>query len=244
MEIRNRKLLYHQTKLDNLESIVTNGLLSRAFLRENNMAFQDVADAQILEGRHGLNLENYVPFHFHWDTTFDFVVRRDHPNDKFIYLCLQREKARALEAKILPAHPLSNVNAENNANAQAENNANAQAENNANAQAQNNGNAPMRIFDYDQGIEAIEWDVMEKDRRDVREEEYNRWKQIRMAECLIKNKVDINDILKIYTKSEEDADTVKSILTRHNRGWRYKDEQNQVDDDEHYIYIEVKPRLF
>ena len=214
MEIRNRKLLYHQTKLDNLESIVTNGLLSRAFLRENNMAFQDVANAQILEGRHGLNLENYVPFHFHWKTTFDFVVRRDHPNDKFIYLCMQREKAKELEAKILPAHPLCHLD--------------------------------VQLYSYDEGIEAIEWDVMEKDLKDVieSEEEYNRWKQIRMAECLIKNKVDINDILKIYTKSEEDADTVKSILTGHNRGWRYKDEQNQVDNDEHYIYIEVKPRLF
>ena len=214
MEIRNRKLLYHQTKLDNLESIVTNGLLSRAFLRENNMAFQDVANAQILEGRHGLNLENYVPFHFHWKTTSDFVVRRDHPNDKFIYLCMQREKAKELEAKILPAHPLCHLD--------------------------------VQLYSYDEGIEAIEWDVMEKDLKDVieSEEEYNRWKQIRMAECLIKNKVDINDILKIYTKSEEDADTVKSILTGHNRGWRYKDEQNQVDNDEHYIYIEVKSGLF
>ena len=215
MEIRNRKLLYHQTKLDNLESIVTNGLLSRAALREKNMAFQDVADAQILAGRHEYNLDEYVPFHFTYNTKFDYKVRANEPNAKFIYLCMQREKAKELEAKILPAHPLCHLD--------------------------------VQLYSYDEGIEAIEWDVMEKDRKDVIESEYKRWKQIRMAECLIKNRVDINDMLIIFTKSVEDADTVKKILDEHKIKCKNENEQPEQPEQpnyEHTIYIKVNPGLF
>lgn len=50
--IRDQKLLYHLTSLENLGSILRNGLKPRAQLRE----FEDVADAEILRKRRGLGL--------------------------------------------------------------------------------------------------------------------------------------------------------------------------------------------
>jgi hypothetical protein len=41
---RNGKLLYHLTRLYNLDSILENGLLSRKTVKDNNMRFSDVAD--------------------------------------------------------------------------------------------------------------------------------------------------------------------------------------------------------
>ncbi|GAA0248754.1 DUF4433 domain-containing protein [Pseudomonas rhodesiae] len=49
-DIKEQKLLYHLTSLDNLSSIFQNGLKPRAQLR----AFEDVADAEILKKRQGL----------------------------------------------------------------------------------------------------------------------------------------------------------------------------------------------
>nr|WP_051514417.1 DarT ssDNA thymidine ADP-ribosyltransferase family protein [Nitrincola nitratireducens] len=59
---QNGKLLYHLTALDNLESILQNGLQSRAALQENK--FEDVADSEILKSRQQHGLDQFVPFHF------------------------------------------------------------------------------------------------------------------------------------------------------------------------------------
>ena len=63
--IKDGYLLYHQTKLKNLESIIKNGLLSRAIITSQNLNFEDVADPEIIEGRIENGLDVYVPFHFH-----------------------------------------------------------------------------------------------------------------------------------------------------------------------------------
>ena len=49
--IKDGRLLYHQTELKNLQSILETGLLSRAMLTSQNLPFRDVADPQIIEGR-------------------------------------------------------------------------------------------------------------------------------------------------------------------------------------------------
>ncbi len=58
--IREQKLLYHLTSIENLSSIFHNGLRPRAQLD----TLADVADAQILSKRKTLGLERYVPFHW------------------------------------------------------------------------------------------------------------------------------------------------------------------------------------
>ena len=100
------KYLYHLTDLNNMESIITYGLLSRARLQHSAAGFVDIADREIIHKRGGL--ENFVPFHFVPNTAFDYVVKRDHPNKQFVYICISRSYARNHESYILTSHPTSN----------------------------------------------------------------------------------------------------------------------------------------
>ena len=104
--IRERKCIYHLTALENLESIIENGLLSRKTLAELGPKFIDIADPEIIEKRNTLNIADCVPFHFHTYTDFDVCVQRSH--DKiFIYLAIYKNIARDKKFLIIPKHPLS-----------------------------------------------------------------------------------------------------------------------------------------
>lgn len=106
-KIKNGKLLYHLTKLSNLDSIIQNGLLSRRELLERNSYFSDVADQEIIKKRHLFDLDKYIPFHFHPYSSFDVAVKNKYSNDDFIYLCIKREYALKHGFLILLRHPLS-----------------------------------------------------------------------------------------------------------------------------------------
>lgn len=104
--IRDRKCIYHLTALDNLNSIIDNGLLSRKSLAQCNMSFADVADREIIEKRKSLNIVDCVPFHFHTYTDFDVCVQHQHSKE-FIFLAIFKNKARDKGFLIIPKHPLS-----------------------------------------------------------------------------------------------------------------------------------------
>lgn len=104
--IRDRKCIYHLTTLENLNSIIDNGLLSRKSLAQFNMSFSDVADREIIEKRKSLNIVDCVPFHFHTYTDFDVFVQHQH-SKKFIFLAIYKNKAREKGFLIIPKHPLS-----------------------------------------------------------------------------------------------------------------------------------------
>lgn len=101
------KILYHLTKLDNLESIIKNGLLPRKAVLEQRIKFGDIANAEIISKRTELGLDSYTPFHFHPYSAFDVVVKHTYQGHNMIYLCLDRELAKKNHFKILPIHPLS-----------------------------------------------------------------------------------------------------------------------------------------
>jgi hypothetical protein len=103
--IKDGKLLYHLTSLENLPSIIEHGLVPRRKLKENS--FADIADSEIICERQRFNLDEYVPFHFHPRTPFDYAVRLNNPDTEFVYLCLSREIAKKNGFLILPKHPLS-----------------------------------------------------------------------------------------------------------------------------------------
>lgn len=105
-KIQSGKLLYHLTKLSNLDSIIKTGLVSRRILESNQIDFGDVADSQIMSKRKEFGLDSYVPFHFHPYSAFDTVVKNTYP-DEFIYICITRTLARENGFLILPKHPLS-----------------------------------------------------------------------------------------------------------------------------------------
>lgn len=124
------RLLYHLTELSNLPSILEKGLQSRRALEDARVAFEDVADHQILAGRHGFGLEKYIPFHFHPYSAFDKAVQNSHREEVMIYICLHRDYAKERGFKILPRHPLAGQN-EN-----------------------------VYLYDYEEGFRLIDWDIL------------------------------------------------------------------------------------
>lgn len=106
-DIKQGKLLYHLTKLSNLDSILKHGLLSRKHINDNKIQFSDVADKDIISKRTRLGLDIYTPFHFHPYSSFDVAVKGTYPDEDFIYICILRTVAQHNRFKILPKHPLN-----------------------------------------------------------------------------------------------------------------------------------------
>ncbi|CAI8974299.1 MULTISPECIES: DarT ssDNA thymidine ADP-ribosyltransferase family protein [Pseudomonas] len=160
--IKDQKLLYHLTSVENLDGIFKDGLKPRAGLS----GFKDVADAEILKKRQALQLDNYVPFHWFAKNPFDGSVQRNRPEAQFVLISVYRSTARQYGWKIIPRHPLAGDS--------------------------------IQLLDYEQGFEAIEWDVMSS--RDYLDPHC---KSICMAECLAPGVVKPEAFFKIFTPSEE-----------------------------------------
>lgn len=72
--VKQGKLIYHLTKLSNLDSILELGLLPREDMLKKNISFDDVANKEIITKRSMLGLNKYTPFHFHPFSSFDVAV--------------------------------------------------------------------------------------------------------------------------------------------------------------------------
>ncbi|MDD3138228.1 MAG: DarT ssDNA thymidine ADP-ribosyltransferase family protein [Lachnospiraceae bacterium] len=105
--VQTGKLLYHLTKLSNMESIINDGLLPRKYLFEKEAIFEDVADPKIITKRTELGLDCYTPFHFHPYSSFDVAVKNTYSNEKFVYICISRSLAQFNNFGVLVKHPLS-----------------------------------------------------------------------------------------------------------------------------------------
>lgn len=160
--IKEQKLLYHLTSVENLDGIFRDGLKPRAGLS----GFKDVADAEILKKRQALQLDNYVPFHWFAKNPFDGSVQRNRPEAQFVLISVYRSTAKQYGWKVIPRHPLAGDS--------------------------------IQLLDYEQGFEAIEWDVMSS--RDYLDPHC---KSICMAECLAPGIVKPDAFFKIFTPSEE-----------------------------------------
>lgn len=102
------KLIYHLTKLSNLDSILKYGLISRRLIIDNDIKHNDIANHEIIDKRTELGLDEYIPFHFHPYSSFDAAVKNTYADEEFIYICVSREVAKFNKFKILPRHPLNN----------------------------------------------------------------------------------------------------------------------------------------
>ncbi len=180
-DVKEDLYLYHMTDICNLQSIIDIGLCPRNILEDSEIDFNDIANHEILNGRS--NLRNYVPFHFHPFTSFDYIVRENNKDKDFIYLCISRKFAKENNFKILPEHPLS-----------------LQSEH--------------KIFNYNNGIQKINWDIMsmKKDEINNNNIDENIAKQIKMAECLSPNPININDIDLIIVKDYNILNKARAIL--------------------------------
>ena len=107
MNIRGKKLLYHLTHIDNLDSIIENGLLSRNQAIQRGLLNKDIANHDILENRQLNHLDDYVLFHFSPYTAFDNAVRYEHGAENFVYITVYRRYAEENGFQIVPRHPLN-----------------------------------------------------------------------------------------------------------------------------------------
>ncbi len=107
MSIRERKMFYHLTDLNNIDSIIEYGLLPRKTIIDNKIKFNDVADNEIINFRKLHGLDEFIPFHFYPFTPFDWDVQTTHKSKIFIYICITKEIAKHNNLKIIPMHPLS-----------------------------------------------------------------------------------------------------------------------------------------
>lgn len=107
--IQEQELLYHVTALDNLESILRNGLLSRkdVEIKELGSNLVDIADPEIIKKRKELGIFQFVPFHFFEPTAFTGAIFKSHPEESFCCITIKRTKAKEKNFKICTAHPLS-----------------------------------------------------------------------------------------------------------------------------------------
>ncbi|HGM5270114.1 DarT ssDNA thymidine ADP-ribosyltransferase family protein [Serratia nevei] len=105
VDIREQKLIFHLTDINNLETIFSDGLKPRSLLE----GFSDVADPDIIDSRRALQLEKLVPFHFFAGNPFDGRVHLDNRGKKFVLITVHRDHAKANNWKIIPRHPLSGM---------------------------------------------------------------------------------------------------------------------------------------
>ncbi len=98
------KLLYHLTALDNIESILSNGLLPREKI---DFDFHNIADEEILKDRKKFDLSKYTPFHFFCPTPFSGAAQKTKEDSEFVYIAITRNLAEYNNFKIVPRHPLN-----------------------------------------------------------------------------------------------------------------------------------------
>lgn len=90
----NGKLLYHITYIDNISSILLEGLLSREMLRKYNVNdFTDIADPEIIGKRENYKnaLSKYVPFHFYAKNPFDGAVCKKYGSENMVIITVSRD---------------------------------------------------------------------------------------------------------------------------------------------------------
>lgn len=95
--------IYHITPIENLESIIINGLKPRNAVDN----FINIADHEILQKRKEYKLEEYTPFHFFTGTPFCGSVQLNNRDKNFVYLALTRSLAEKMGCLIVPKHPIN-----------------------------------------------------------------------------------------------------------------------------------------
>lgn len=182
-DVKDDLYLYHITDIENLESIIEKDIISRNELIRSNFQFSNIADEEIIYKRN--NLGDYIPFHFHPYSNFDYSIRYNNKDKTFIYLCITRNYAKENNFKILPQHPLSRES----------------------EYIIYNYEEGITIIDWD--IMSKTKDELNKMRFDLNIEN-----QIKMAECLSPKSIKINNISHIVVKDYCDKQKVENILNK------------------------------
>ena len=181
--------LHHITHINNLESILKNGLKSRnELLSQKNVNFKDTADPEIIRKRGILN--NYIPFHIDWTQNvhgipYNYVVCNKNGYNNMIFLYIKPEKAeKKYLMKYFLYHPTSSYCTE--------------CEN---------------LEDFSKKFKTEKQELEEKFNFDYNKQQV---KEFRMSEFLIlKNTIFLDSDWSIIVYSEESFKKVKELLEKH-----------------------------
>lgn len=136
------KLLYHITHIDNLPSILEDGLVPRKELLSRGNRFKDIADPDILNKRESYKeaLSGFVLFHFYSKNPFDGAVCRRYGSENMAIITIWRSLHEQSDFYIIPSHPLDCSQPD--------------------------------IYPYKQGVERIRWDILDNvEERDYHDSE-------------------------------------------------------------------------
>lgn len=138
------KLLYHITHLENMKSILQQGLVPRKTLEQQGIRYLDIADPGIIKdrGHYMVDLAEYVPFHFFVKNPFDGAVCKKYGAENMVILAIQREDHEKNKFSIIPAHPL--------------------------------GREQPEILPYETGFDRVRWDILDAEYRDYHDPEVKR----------------------------------------------------------------------
>ena len=171
------KLLYQMTSLYNIPSIIEHGIISRKMLESTRIPFNDICSYNVSENRkHSqLGLSAYVSFHFFPRTLFEKSAcnRIGYDNLAIISIYRPKNSEKVNQYKIIPTHPLSGGN--------------------------------HQLFTYKNGIQKVRWNIL--DDYDAYDHKYdytnNMTRCATMAECLVPQKVEPDEIAWIFVYNEK-----------------------------------------
>ena len=178
--------MHHITHINNLESILKNGLKSRnELLSQESIIFEDTADPDIIRKRESLN--NYIPFHIDWfqnahGIPYNYVICNKNGYDNMIFLYIDSKKAKEKYLmKYFFYHPTSNYCTE-----------------------------CKNLEDFSKKFKTEKQELEEKLSFDYNEQQV---KEFRMSEFLIlKNTIFLDSDWSIIVYSEESSKKVKKLL--------------------------------
>ena len=113
-DYKNKDFIYHVTNIDNLDSILRNGLLSRNELKKKGLTAKSVSDIRTIWSKRDPKCYSCVPFHFYEPTFFTYCITNGLKAENFCYIAIDRTYAEehgfmvstksldSVDAEILP----------------------------------------------------------------------------------------------------------------------------------------------
>lgn len=139
--------------------------------------FKNVAEQDIIDFRDNHKITNLIPFHFFAGTPFAGRIQIDYPTEEFVYVTIHRNTAK-LKSNDFKIFPTHPIHMN-----------------------------PLKIYPYEEGLEKIDWELMEK--RDYSDHEC---KEVCMAECVANHSAVPSDIFNsIIVKSNETKEYLEKL---------------------------------
>ncbi len=178
--------IHHVTKIENLEKILKEGLLSRNELLKNKIKFEDIANKNIIQERNGLN--NYIPFHINilqkkWGIPYNYRILKNYGAENIIFLTCNIDELTDYNVECFLYHPISNYKRK------------------------------FLVKDFKKMLEIEENKLISNGYLDYND---NKIQQFLMSEILIESKVVLNEKWRIYVYSDIQRKWVLKILQRYN----------------------------